>query len=66
MLRTHNCGELNLSNNGQEVTIKTKDFDNFEEKYFRYFVDTYEKNQKQMINKKVDSVQEIVDLKVKT
>lgn len=30
--------------NGQEVIIKTEVFENFEEKYFKYFIDTYEKS----------------------
>ncbi len=29
--------------NGQEVTINADSFENFEEKYFKYFIDTYEK-----------------------
>ena len=29
--------------NGQEVIINTDSFENFEEKYFKYFIDTYEK-----------------------
>lgn len=30
--------------NGQEITIKTDVLENFEEKYFRYFIDTYEES----------------------
>ena len=38
----HAKEEINF--NGQEIIINTEAFENFEEKYFRYFVDTYEKS----------------------
>lgn len=36
-------GEENLKFEGQEVLIKTELLENFEEKYFKYFIDSYEK-----------------------
>ena len=56
----HSNDEFDI--NGQEVTINTDSFENFEEKYFKYFIDTYEKTM--IYTKLVNKIEKLLNTQV--
>lgn len=48
--------------NGQEIAIKTDGLENFEEKYFRYFIDTYKETM--VFSKVLNKIEKLLNIEI--